>query len=972
MVKRVIFTIASIIISGLIATGAMAQTTTGSVYSEPGSKITPLPSLGLNSLEKMKPNGELIIYISKGKTWQQIGSLGFDKYLRERKINLDKFIPGAKPAKLLIKQKGGGNANLDSVLLEAKSPLQVNGGKGLPLKKLSKQDNDLINIEKQGVVLNFPGGRKNSSLTLAARIESTKIGQIPFQFPLENTNRNLNVNSAFYSYRLNSSQGTLKIGSMQKAFSAEKPLFKEYVTPGSGHPAGFTYGWVRNDAQNLYVGMDFTPDNTMDGAKDYAKVYVKTDKGLRMFKVSVPETKWGKASFVYTDKVAYQHKFYEFVIPLKELDIKPGSEAKDLEMAFAAYGTASWGELDPAMAYDPEYERYLVVYNFYGESVFNGVYGQFIDKNGTPGEPFQIASCSDYGLAPAIAYDSNNYSFLVVWSEDRNHNNKNEIYGRIVTDENAFLGNDFLISDAYFNSDTAINMEKPTVAFDTKNYRYLVTWVGSDYDSFTDIFGQFVDTEGMLIGNNIMISDTGRTQMDSAIAFDDINKRFLVAWGDNQADYYTVGKHVYAQLIDESMNLYGGRINIAETDSYMVQPAIAFDSTNQRFLLAWNDNYVTANVYGRLLNADGTMPGARFVISDSASYVRRPVLSLDNVTGKYFAMWIAGSYTPYEIKARLVSADGVPEGYELAVNNVGLVYDIRKATVAFNPDGPNFFVGYEGNGDTYGNYISDIGFNILTTLDFSFKDTYLLKAVRDAVYKPGRIITASDLVDLTSLEATGIYDLSGLELATNLRELRLSDNEISDLKPLAGLTKLERLYLSHNDIMNVEPLSQLTNLKALYLGENHIEDISPLANLTGLRELWLNHNSTEGYYLGDLKPLGNLTNLQVLGLQRDNIEDISHLAKFTKLRILYLEDNDIRNLSPLTNLKNLQGVYLRNNNIYDITPLVANSKIGGLGQGNYLDLQLNPLDLATNSVTSSNLKSLEQSGVICIYTSNPG
>lgn len=121
---------------------------------------------------------------------------------------------------------------------------------------------------------------------------------------------------------------------------SETPFFKEYSVTGTGHPSGFTYGWVRNDTQSLYVTIDFTPDDTMDGDKDYARVYVKTERGIRDFKVSVPETKWGRPDFTYTDKVAYQHKVYDFAIPLEEIGVKDLDTQRELLLAFAAYGTA--------------------------------------------------------------------------------------------------------------------------------------------------------------------------------------------------------------------------------------------------------------------------------------------------------------------------------------------------------------------------------------------------------------------------------------------------------------------------------------------------------------------------------------------------------------------------------------------------------------------------------------------------------
>jgi hypothetical protein len=77
----------------------------------------------------------------------------------------------------------------------------------------------------------------------------------------------------------------------------------------------------------------------MDGDKDYAKVYINTSNGVREFKVSEAETKWGKPDFTYTNKVAYQHKVYKFKIPFTE--IAGGDVPEKLSLAFAAYGTAS-------------------------------------------------------------------------------------------------------------------------------------------------------------------------------------------------------------------------------------------------------------------------------------------------------------------------------------------------------------------------------------------------------------------------------------------------------------------------------------------------------------------------------------------------------------------------------------------------------------------------------------------------------
>jgi hypothetical protein len=63
-------------------------------------------------------------------------------------------------------------------------------------------------------------------------------------------------------------------------------IFKEKTISGSGHPVGDTLGYVWNDAKNLYVKVDFTPDNTMDGGKDYTAIHIRQQDSVKTFKTA--------------------------------------------------------------------------------------------------------------------------------------------------------------------------------------------------------------------------------------------------------------------------------------------------------------------------------------------------------------------------------------------------------------------------------------------------------------------------------------------------------------------------------------------------------------------------------------------------------------------------------------------------------------------------------------------------------------
>ena len=56
--------------------------------------------------------------------------------------------------------------------------------------------------------------------------------------------------------------------------SLGEPQLRLTYPVGSGYLQGTTYGWIRDDGEILYVSLDVTIDNTMDGGADYAGVWV--------------------------------------------------------------------------------------------------------------------------------------------------------------------------------------------------------------------------------------------------------------------------------------------------------------------------------------------------------------------------------------------------------------------------------------------------------------------------------------------------------------------------------------------------------------------------------------------------------------------------------------------------------------------------------------------------------------------------
>ena len=179
-------------------------------------------------------------------------------------------------------------------------------------------------------------------------------------------------------------------------------------------------------------------------------------------------------------------------------------------------------------------------------------------------------------------------------------------------------------------------------------------------------------------------------------------------------------------------------------------------------------------------------------------------------------------------------------------------------------------------------------------------------------------ITETEMATLTSfnIHNTNITLLNGLEFATNLKSLYLSDNRISDLSILSGLTNLTELHISRCTISNLPALSRLTNLTELHISRCAISNLPALSRLTNLTELHISRCA-----ISNLSALSGLTNLTELYLSYNSISDLSALSDLTSLTSLYLSDNSISDLSALSDLINLTELYLSYNSISDLSAL---------------------------------------------------
>ncbi len=357
------------------------------------------PSLDPTFMTSFDPQGGFEVEVLVDGSWQRVGTLSFDRYVRDRELTLPAAAIAAPQVWVRLVQYGGGAAHVDRVVLGQAPPTRIAGTEESDaLALVARRDNDVLDAFAKTIELTFPGGLQESPLRIAARVEPRANEGLPFAFPPANQ-YDPAAPVAFYHYR---PRAAGQAPASPDGLDATNPLFAELSRPTTGHPDGVTYGWVTNDRDTLYAEVEFTSDNTRDGDKDWSSLTIRRDGMTKEFRVAENETRWGSPSFVRTDRAGYRHKLYAFAIPLAEVGAKSAQDAGDLELAFAAYGTAAVTWLSPTSHYFGEVlvgttspPTHVTITNVYGSDLTLGT-PYYTRGGGNAGQfPFTNETCSD-------------------------------------------------------------------------------------------------------------------------------------------------------------------------------------------------------------------------------------------------------------------------------------------------------------------------------------------------------------------------------------------------------------------------------------------------------------------------------------------------------------------------------------------------------------------------------------------------
>ncbi len=342
-----------------------------------------------------------------------------------------------------------------------------------------------------------------------------------------------------------------------------------------------------------------------------------------------------------------------------------------------------------------------------------GIFDKYIGQNVV--HTLKIDTADSGSNYPALAFDAVHRKFLVAW-EDRQERAglsdgvHSKIYGQLLYSGGGLYGVNFPISFQDINGDglqdenlLQSNQTRPQVAVDSTNQRFFVTWQDARNTQVSlenlDIFGQYVDSEGSLRGNNYAICVAAANQYNPMTVFNPASHCFLTVWKDAR-NLNDTNSDIYGQLYSLGQPQL---VLLNEDDTPLVPPLLDFGTIEEEE----DQNYMYSSRRIRLKNTGDVTVKIDYVTSfadpeSGFSYVNLPPQlveqqagdpsngTIDLVPGATYELTV--KFQPEKADTYIDSFDIVSDTSTLRVNLQGIrvLPQTPPATIKVTPDSKDF------------------------------------------------------------------------------------------------------------------------------------------------------------------------------------------------------------------------------------------------------------------------------------------
>lgn len=252
-----------------------------------------------------------------------------------------------------------------------------------------------------------------------------------------------------------------------------------------------------------------------------------------------------------------------------------------------------------------------------------------------------VGSTVHSAYSPDLAFRGTDspLQYLVVWEGDESTDGEFEIWAQRVLPGGGLLGSELRISDMGANGDPDHDATDPAVAYNSVDDHYLVVWEGDNStDSLFDIFAQRLEDDGTGVGeNDFVISTLGDgpnadyDAINPAVVYNGIGNEYFVVWHDDvlgDGEFEVFGSRIDGATGD--FNQYDTRLSDMGSSGQpayqALDPAVIWSGGSNIYLAAWSgDDSVDGEfeIWAQrfdtpLVFADGFETGSTSVWSDAA------------------------------------------------------------------------------------------------------------------------------------------------------------------------------------------------------------------------------------------------------------------------------------------------------------------------------------------------------------------
>ena len=297
----------------------------------------------------------------------------------------------------------------------------------------------------------------------------------------------------------------------------------------------------------------------------------------------------------------------------------------------------------------------------------------------------------------------------------------------------------------------------PAIAFNSDADEFLVVWEDYVWQSIgtLGIAAQRIGVNGTLIGESFPAVGEWfffRSFQNPDIVYNPSANEYLLVWEYEQS---SDDHHIYARRLSSTGAAIGSdHIHIADTSKFESNPQVAYNSTDNEYLIIWEHRNVDSittgsgtidiiqnDIHGQRVSSNGSVLGSPIVITNGSLDQSTPSVAFGSTNGQYLVVWQDTQSTgETDIYGQRIGRTGALAGGKIAIST--WEYNQVKPRLAYNNKANEFLILWEdhhwGWGDARDIYAQRVnGSGILQGANFAVAwegDDLLLNP--DVAYNP--------------------------------------------------------------------------------------------------------------------------------------------------------------------------------------------------------------------------------------------